>query len=216
MDWFYSQMVQWHVLLAWCSVAIFFTRGLMFQFGTPAVQEIAQDARLMVLVFGVNACLVVTGLSLWGSIGYNPVTGRESMDLMYLTLRSEAGYPETPTVSEVTLIDANGDMHKALIGGFDAGIPEEFSLSQNYPNPFNPSTTISFSLPTEGQVRLAVYNLLGQEIRTLVTDNLKPGAYKAVWNSLDNSGRNVPSGMYFYRLVVDNKVISTHKMVLLK
>ncbi|CAM4044957.1 SirB2 family protein [Roseateles saccharophilus] len=73
MDWFYSQMVQWHVLLAWCSVAIFFTRGLMFQFGTPALQEIAKDARLMVVVFGVNACLVVTGLSLWGSIGYNPL-----------------------------------------------------------------------------------------------------------------------------------------------
>lgn len=73
MTWFYSQMVDWHVLLAWCSVAIFFTRGLMFQFGPPRLQEIAKDARLLVLVFGVNACLVVTGLSLWGSIGYNPV-----------------------------------------------------------------------------------------------------------------------------------------------
>ena len=73
MTWFYSQMVDWHVLLAWCSVAIFFTRGLMFQFGPPRLQEIAKDARLLVLVFGVNACLVVTGLSLWGSLGYNPV-----------------------------------------------------------------------------------------------------------------------------------------------
>jgi uncharacterized membrane protein SirB2 len=76
MTWFYSQMVQWHVLLAWCSIAIFFTRGLMFQFGTPALQEIAKDARLMVLVFGVNACLAVTGLSLWASLGYNAV-GRD-------------------------------------------------------------------------------------------------------------------------------------------
>ncbi|MFG6489398.1 SirB2 family protein [Roseateles sp. BYS78W] len=74
MDWYYSQMVQWHVLLAWCSVGLFFTRGAMFQFGTPRLRDIAQDARLMVLVFGVNACLVVTGLSLWGSIGYNPLT----------------------------------------------------------------------------------------------------------------------------------------------
>jgi len=73
MTWFYTQMVQWHVLLAWCSVAIFFTRGLLFQFGTPRLQELAKDARLMVLVFGVNACLVVTGLSLWNSIGYNPM-----------------------------------------------------------------------------------------------------------------------------------------------
>lgn len=73
MSWYYSQMVQWHVLLAWCSVALFFTRGLLFQFGTPQLQNIAKDPRLLVLVFGVNACLVVTGLSLWGSIGYNPV-----------------------------------------------------------------------------------------------------------------------------------------------
>lgn len=73
MDWYYTQMVQWHVLLAWCSVGLFFTRGLLFQFGTPRLQEHARDARLMVVVFGVNACLVVTGLSLWGSIGYNPV-----------------------------------------------------------------------------------------------------------------------------------------------
>jgi uncharacterized membrane protein SirB2 len=73
MNWYYSQMIQWHVLLAWCSVGLFFTRGLLFQFGTPQLQAIAKDARLLVLVFGVNACLVVSGLSLWGSIGYNPV-----------------------------------------------------------------------------------------------------------------------------------------------
>jgi uncharacterized membrane protein SirB2 len=73
MTWFYSQMVQWHVLLAWCSLGLFFTRGALFQFGTPRLQELAKDPRLLVLVFGVNACLVVTGLSLWGSIGYHPV-----------------------------------------------------------------------------------------------------------------------------------------------
>ena len=73
MTWFYTPMVEWHVLLAWCSVGLFFTRGLLFQFGTPRLQEAAKDARLLVVVFGVNACLVMTGLSLWGSIGYHPV-----------------------------------------------------------------------------------------------------------------------------------------------
>ena len=61
MTWYYTQMVQWHVLLAWCSVALFFTRGLVFQFGTPRAQEIAKDARLLVLVFSVNACLARHG-----------------------------------------------------------------------------------------------------------------------------------------------------------
>jgi uncharacterized membrane protein SirB2 len=73
MSWFYTEMVQWHVLLAWSSIALFFVRGLLFQFGTPRLQELAKDARLMVLVFGVNACLVVTGLSLWGLLGYHPL-----------------------------------------------------------------------------------------------------------------------------------------------
>ena len=73
MTWFYTQMVEWHVLLAWCSVGLFFTRGLLFQFGTPRLQEAAKDARLLVVVFGVNACLVMTGLSLWVSINYHPV-----------------------------------------------------------------------------------------------------------------------------------------------
>ena len=74
MTWFYSQMIQWHVLLAWCSVGIFFVRGLLFQFGTPQMQAIAKDARLMVLVFGVNACLLVTGPD--GSVGHAMSLGR--------------------------------------------------------------------------------------------------------------------------------------------
>ncbi len=73
MTWYYTEMVQWHVLLAWCSVGLFFVRGLIFQFGNARLQAIAKDARLMVLVFGVNTCLVVTGLSLWGAIGYHPL-----------------------------------------------------------------------------------------------------------------------------------------------
>ena len=73
MTWFYTQMVQWHVLLAWCSVGLFLIRGALYQFGSPRAQEIAKDARLLVLVFGINACLVVAGLSLWGSLGYHPI-----------------------------------------------------------------------------------------------------------------------------------------------
>ena len=73
MTWFYTQMVEWHVLLAWCSVALFASRGLLFQFGTPRLQAVAKDPRLLVLVFGVNACLVITGLGLWAALGYHPV-----------------------------------------------------------------------------------------------------------------------------------------------
>jgi uncharacterized membrane protein SirB2 len=73
MTWFYTQMVASHVLLAWCSVTLFVARGLLLQFATPRLQRVAKDERLLVLVFGVNACLIATGLSLWGAIGYHPL-----------------------------------------------------------------------------------------------------------------------------------------------
>ncbi|MET0518795.1 MAG: SirB2 family protein [Burkholderiaceae bacterium] len=78
MDWFYLPMLQWHALLAWTSVAFFLIRGLAFQFGgegTPWARwaEWAMDARLRILVFGVDLLLTVTGLSLWGSLHYNPL-----------------------------------------------------------------------------------------------------------------------------------------------
>jgi uncharacterized membrane protein SirB2 len=69
----FHELVQWHALLAWVSIALFFLRGALCQFGTPRVQELARDARLVVLSVGINACLVVSGLSLWSSMGYDPL-----------------------------------------------------------------------------------------------------------------------------------------------
>lgn len=138
----------------------------------------------------------------------------ESLNLMTFTLKAKVREPAEPIISAVTLVDGNGEVAKAILSS--SAVPAEFILSHNYPNPFNPTTTINFSLPVEGQVKLTIYNLLGQEVRTLVSSAMEPGTYKSIWNSRDNFGRRVTSGIYFYRLVVDNKVITTHKMVLLK
>jgi photosystem II stability/assembly factor-like uncharacterized protein len=79
-------------------------------------------------------------------------------------------------------------------------IPEVFSLDQNYPNPFNPVTTIQYGLPIESRVNLKVYNLLGQEVATLV-DGVQAAAYHHVqWNGLNRAGQVVPSGLYFFRI----------------
>lgn len=72
MDWFYLPMLQWHALLAWVSVAFFLVRGLAFQFGGRWA-DWAMDPRLQTLVFGVDVLLTVSGLSLWGSLHYNPL-----------------------------------------------------------------------------------------------------------------------------------------------
>lgn len=92
------------------------------------------------------------------------------------------------------------------------GKPTSVSLDQNYPNPFNPSTTIRFSLNETKTVRLDVFNILGQKIATLVNGQLlAPKSY-----SFQFDGRNFSSGVYFYKLVVDDKTVQTKKMTLIK
>ena len=90
-------------------------------------------------------------------------------------------------------------------------IPEKFSLDQNYPNPFNPKTTIHYSLPSAGEVELNVYNILGQKVATLVSEKKAAGSYKVQW---DASG--FASGVYFYKLIIEDKYTSTRKLVLMK
>jgi len=77
--------------------------------------------------------------------------------------------------------------------------PQAFRLMQNSPNPFNPATTIAFELPQAADVDVAVYNLVGQRLRTLVRENKASGRYQVVWDGKDDSGRDVSSGVYFYR-----------------
>lgn len=95
------------------------------------------------------------------------------------------------------------------------GVPADFTLQQNYPNPFNPLTNIAYELSVFGSVELRIYNLIGQEIRTLVDAVQSAGAKTVVWNGKDNVGRSVSSGIYLYRLKVGKSIVSK-KMLLLK
>ena len=82
----------------------------------------------------------------------------------------------------------------------ETGLPADFGLSQNYPNPFNPSTSISYSLREPGPVQLTVYNVFGRAVRTLVDRHEEPGTRTVTWNGKDDSGKDVASGIYLYRL----------------
>jgi hypothetical protein len=80
------------------------------------------------------------------------------------------------------------------------GAPGTYALYQNYPNPFNPSTTIAYALPVASTVSLRVYNVLGQEVATLLNGSLAAGRHESVWNGKDGAGLAAASGIYFYRL----------------
>lgn len=89
------------------------------------------------------------------------------------------------------------------------------ALAQNYPNPFNPTTEIAFDLSAASHIVLAVFDLAGQRIRTLINDTQPAGRHRAVWNGTDESGADVAPGIYLYRLETGNSV-NTKKMVLLR
>ncbi len=99
-------------------------------------------------------------------------------------------------------------------------LPTEFVLKQNYPNPFNPSTTIEFSLPIKANVQLGVYNILGQEVATLVNEEKPAGEYEVEFSAIGGSAFSgnaytLTSGIYFYRLQA-GEYVETKKMILLK
>lgn len=98
-------------------------------------------------------------------------------------------------------------------------IPGHFALNQNYPNPFNPSTKITYALSAPGVVTLKVFNVLGQEVATLVNGNNAAGTFEVVWNGKDNLGRSVASGIYIYRMHASagtTEFTQVRKMLMLK
>ncbi|MBU2444960.1 MAG: T9SS type A sorting domain-containing protein [Bacteroidetes bacterium] len=97
----------------------------------------------------------------------------------------------------------------------DNSIPTMFEVMQNYPNPFNPSSTIRFAIPHQSLVTIKIYNMLGQEVKTLMNKEMSPGLYNVQWDGKDNHGQSAVSGVYVYR-VVAGQYSQSMKMLLLK
>ncbi|MCP4582086.1 MAG: T9SS type A sorting domain-containing protein [candidate division Zixibacteria bacterium] len=144
----------------------------------------------------------------------------------FLTIGIGTGPHDLPLNFGVTTGDMDQDLTPVVVPGFIrygavgieddlASLPEEFAIGQNYPNPFNPETNIEFQVPRAGHVSIDIYNLLGQNVRTLVSEHKLPGFYTAHWNGCNNSGQVVPSGLYFYRISADD-FSKTKKMIMLK
>jgi hypothetical protein len=120
-----------------------------------------------------------------------------------------SGAPEVKTI--------NPDLEGGVVnlGSVLRVVPENYSLVQNFPNPFNPTTEIAYDLPEAANVNLEVYNILGQNVKSLVNQYQDAGSYRVTWNGTNNEGAQVASGVYFYRISAgDFKDIK--KMVLMK
>ena len=116
-------------------------------------------------------------------------------------------YPSQDSPATVNTTVASADEGSML--------PSEYALFQNYPNPFNPSTQIAFDVPTSEFVMLRVYNLLGQDVQTLINKSMTPGRYTVEWNGSDMLNNDVASGVYFYELRGES-FISRKKMLLIR
>lgn len=138
--------------------------------------------------------------------GYNPIGFNYLNDMaidrkgsVYLTGESNYAYGTVKFSQIITNISGNGIL------------PTGYKLEQNYPNPFNPKTVISYQLAVISDVRLKVYDVLGNEVATLVNEKKEIGSY-----TVEFDGSNLSSGVYFYRMEVNGNVIDTKRMILLK
>lgn len=137
--------------------------------------------------------------------------------------------PDFDIAGNSRIFDGNGDGSSVVdLGAYEyssptnitekrerLNMPSELALFQNFPNPFNPETAILYELPQTSQVEVAIFNLLGERIRTLVNERQAAGQHRLHWDGRNEFGRQVPSGVYLYRLRA-GEFVQTRKMILMQ
>lgn len=171
--------------------------------------------------FTADGTLCGSGVYANGILKFTPIFGRDnsSEEASSLPAAGETVYlavNDTPVLETVTWQEEGALVRLANFSSARADVmPGSYSLSQNYPNPFNPSTEISFNLPVRGEVHLEIYNLLGQNVRTLLNGTFEVGSHTVTWDGRADNGTAVASGVYLYRLQSGNYSL-TKKMTLMK
>jgi hypothetical protein len=174
--------------------------GFSFSGGIPAGSNLLLFT--MKLNINVTALLVTVDTFHTGQIA-NPALGTE-FGVEYIPKWYPA--PFDYLISDV----------KDIGGGEPSNRPLVFDLKQNYPNPFNATTQIQFALPQAANVKLEIFNVLGQKVKTLVDEELQPGYKQVAWDGTDEVGKSVATGIYFYRLRAEGLFTEMKKMLLVK
>lgn len=126
--------------------------------------------------------------------------------------------PENITMDKLILVDINRQKVLKIEVNINYGtptLPYDYILYQNYPNPFNPSTSVKFQIPQTSDVTIKIYDMLGQEVRTLFSAQVMRGTYTVNWDGMNNAGTKMSSGSYFYRMTA-GEFTQSKKMILLK
>ncbi len=159
-----------------------------------------------------------------GSISLDPLFVNASngdYDISFLSPCVNAGDPDPAyndpdgSRNDMGAFPATGLLNPQPILKDIDGLPDRFALFNNYPNPFNPATTIKYNLPVSTNVKLVVYNIIGQEVATLVNRHQPAGRYEIQWGSTTDNGSSLASGVYLYRLSTE-EFNQTKKMLLIK
>ena len=154
-----------------------------------------------------------------GNIYKNCLTDKENAIAAFTTFLEKYEHEALTPIAKVELEILNnygGSIQKRYPRlAAEHAIPTNYGLSQNYPNPFNPKTTIEYQLAASSDVSIKIYNLLGHEVKTLLSGQQPTGKYLVVWNGCDNSGQAVSSGVYLYRIVAE-EYVRVRKMVLMQ
>jgi hypothetical protein len=120
--------------------------------------------------------------------------------------------PDTLVMESDTTVTA---VFQKIVSGVEDMVPKTFSLYQNFPNPFNPVTRIQFDLPRSTHVRLSIYNVKGELVATVINKDMDRGRYEILWAGVDDRGKAVSSGVYFYRIAAGT-FVQTRKMLVIK
>jgi len=120
-------------------------------------------------------------------------------------------YIPADTLLSISILISDNDYSTA-----DNTVVQNTFRMQNYPNPFNPETNINYNIPAEGKVELSIYNIKGQKVKTLVDETQVSGQHTVVWNGTNNNNKRVSSGVYFYKLEINDSNLLINKMLLLK
>ena len=150
----------------------------------------------------------------FSKIGFVPGHGTTTIPQIY-------GYEDKDVVAGGTYsyrlkqVDTDGSFEYSAILQVEINLPQNFTLSQNFPNPFNPETSIRYELPEAVEVKVSIFNLLGNEIRTLVNEQKEAGVHSILWNGKDNAGREVATGAYLYRIKA-GEFVETKRLTLLR